>query len=102
MKGLRADKLYMFKNNPEEFISKVIKLIKEQKATMIVEHISYNQIEGGYDSAIFTAEKSAQSFDKAFRANKAIQDYVFTALFLLFSFLICTFLIIRFYKKWSR
>lgn len=30
------------------------------------------------------------------------QDYVFTALFLLFSFLICTFLIIRFYKKWSR
>lgn len=30
------------------------------------------------------------------------QDYVFTALFLLFSFLICTSLIIRFYKKWSR
>lgn len=78
LKGLRADKLYMFKNNPEEFISKVIKLIKEQKATMIVEHISYNQIEGGYDSTIFTAEKSAKTFDKAFRASKAIQDYVFT------------------------
>lgn len=78
LKGLRADKLYMFKNNPEEFISKVIKLIKEQKATMIVEHISYNQIEGEYDSTIFTAEKSAQTFDKAFRANKAVQDYVFT------------------------
>ena len=78
LKGLRADKLYMFKNNPEEFISKVIKLIKEQKATMIVEHISYNQIEGEYDSTIFTAEKSTQTFDKAFRANKAIQDYVFT------------------------
>ncbi|HIV90799.1 MAG TPA: ABC transporter permease [Candidatus Eisenbergiella stercoravium] len=30
------------------------------------------------------------------------QEYVFTALYLLFSFLICTFLIIRFYKKWSR
>ncbi len=43
LKGLRADKLYMFKNNPEEFISKVIKLIKEQKATMIVEHISYDR-----------------------------------------------------------
>ena len=78
LKGLREDKLYMFKNNPEEFISKVIKLIKEQKATMVVEHISYNQIEGGYDSSIFTAEKSGQAFDKAFRANKAIQDYVFT------------------------
>ena len=78
LKGLRVDKLDMFKNNPEEFISKVIKLIKEQKATMIVEHISYDQIEGGYDSTIFTAEKSSQSFDKAFRASKAIQDYVFT------------------------
>lgn len=78
LKGLRADKLYMFKNNPEEFISKVIRLIREQKATMIVEHISYDQIEGEYDSTIFTAEKNTQSFDKAFLAKKAIQDYVFT------------------------
>lgn len=78
LKGLRVDKLYMFKNNPEEFISKVIKLIKEQKATMIVEHITYNQIEGEYDSTIFTAEKSSRPFDKAFRAKRAIQDYVFT------------------------
>jgi len=78
LKGLKVDKLYMFKNNPEEFISKVAWLIKEQKATMIVEHISYNQIEGEYDSTIFTAEKNTQSFEKAFLAKKAIQDYVFT------------------------
>ena len=45
---------------------------------MIVEHISYNQIEGQYDSAIFTAEKISQPFEKAFRAQKAVQDYVFT------------------------
>ena len=45
--------------------------------TMIVEHISYDQIEGKYDSSIFTAEKHA-SFDKAYRAKKHIQDYVFT------------------------
>lgn len=78
LKGLRLDKLYMFKNNPEEFITKIIRLINEQKATMIVEHISYDRIDGHYDSAIFTAEKSAHDFDKAFRATKAIQDYVFT------------------------
>lgn len=78
LKGLRADKLMMFRYNPEEFISKVIRLIKEQKATMIVEHISYNRIEGAYDSTIFTADKNTQSFDKAFLAKKAIQDYVFT------------------------
>ena len=78
LQGIRADKLYMFKNNPEEFITKVIRLINEQKATMIVEHISYDTIEGEYDSNIFTAEKNTQSFDKAFLAKKAIQDYVFT------------------------
>lgn len=78
LKGLREDKLYMFRLNPEEFISKVVRLIKEQKATMIVEHISYDQIEGEYDSTIFTAEKNTQPFDKAFLAKKAIQDYVFT------------------------
>ena len=76
--GLRADKILMFKYNPEEFISKVVKLINEQKATMIVDHIAYDETSGTYDSAIFTAEKSSQSFDKAFHANKAIQDYVFT------------------------
>lgn len=78
LKGLRSDKIFMFRNNPEEFISKVIRLINEQKATMIVEHISYNPIEGEFDSSIFTADKSKQAFEKAFRAEKAIQDYVFT------------------------
>ena len=78
LQGIRADKLYMFKNNPEEFITKVIRLINEQKATMIVEHIYYDTIDGEYDSTIFTAEKNTQSFDKAFLAKKAIQDYVFT------------------------
>ena len=76
--GLNREKLMMFKYDPEEFISKTVKLIKEQKATMIVEHISYNQIEGEYDSTIFTAEKNNHSFEKAFVSKKAIQDYVFT------------------------
>ena len=71
-------KLSMFKFNPEEFISKVIKLIKEQKATMIVDHISYDQIEGEYESSIFTADKHSQTLDKAFKAQRHIQDYVFT------------------------
>lgn len=78
LKGIKKEKLYMFRNNPEEFISKVIKLIKNEKATMIVEHISYNELEEKYDSTIFTANKTSQSYEKAFRAQKAIQDYVFT------------------------
>ena len=78
LQGIRTAKFFMFRNNPEEFISKVIRLINEQKATMIVEHITYDTIEGEYDSSIFTAEKNTQSFDKAFLAKKSIQDYVFT------------------------
>lgn len=78
LSGLDVGRIEMFKHNPEEFISKVVKLINEQKATMIVDHISYDQTSGTYDNDIFTAEKSSQSFDKAFLATKAIQDYVFT------------------------
>lgn len=78
LKEISPDKFALFKSNPEEFISNIIKLIKEQKANMIVEHISYNKLESKYESEIFTAQKIPQSFDKAFRANKAIQDYVFT------------------------
>lgn len=78
LQGIYLDKLYMFRNNPEEFITKIVRLIKDQKANMIVEHISYNQIEGSYDNNIFTADKNVYSFEKAFKSTKAIQDYVFT------------------------
>ena len=78
LKGIGKAKLYMFKNNPEEFIHKIIKLIKEQKATMIVEHIGYNQSDETYDSAIFTQEKHSQSIEKAYPAKKSILNYVFT------------------------
>lgn len=70
-------KFNMYKANPEEFISKVTQIIREQKSSIIVEHIEYNQIEGSYDMDIFTAEKHT-SMDKAFKAKKSIMDYVFT------------------------
>ena len=78
LKGILTARLYLFKNNPEEFIRNVVKIIKEEKATMIVEHISYNQTEQTYDTDIFTQEKSRQTVDKAFSAQKHILDYVFT------------------------
>mgnify|MGYP004548729311 CR=1 FL=1 len=77
LQGIRADKLCMFRNNPEEFIMKVIRLINEKKADVIVDHISYHVIDGRYDDSVFI-EKSARSFDKAFCSKKAIQNYVFT------------------------
>lgn len=77
LQGIKESKLYLFKNNPEEFIRKVISLIKEQKATMIVESIHYNMTEGKYDSNIFTV-KSKMDFDRAYEAKKSITDYVFS------------------------
>lgn len=56
LKGIQASKLAMFRNNPEEFIKNVSKLIKDEKATMIVEHIAYNRLNETYDSDIFTQE----------------------------------------------
>lgn len=41
LKGIGL-KVSLFKNNPEEFIRNVIKTIREEKATMIVDHITYN------------------------------------------------------------
>ena len=78
LKSILPARLLLFKNNPEEFIRKVIKIIKEQKATMIVEHITYNRTEQTYDTDIFTQEKSRQTIDKAYPAKKHILDYVFT------------------------
>lgn len=77
LKGIGQAKLYMFRNNPEEFIRNVIRIIKEQKATMIVEHISYDKLEETYDSTIFTQEKRTQPIEKAYQAKRHIMDYVF-------------------------
>lgn len=75
LKGISSSKQLLFKNNPEEFIRKVVAIIREQKATMIVEAIRYNMTEGTYDSAIFTA-KGKVEYDRAYAAKKSITDYV--------------------------
>jgi len=78
LRTIRPTKLQLFRNNPEEFIKNVSRIIKEQKATMIVEHIQYDKIDQVYDSTIFTKEKSSQPVSKAYQSTKSIQDYVFT------------------------
>lgn len=76
LKGISPVRFAMFKLNPEEFISNVSRLINEEKATMIVDDITYNQTDGTYDSSIFTAEKN-KDFSKAYLSKKNVQDYVF-------------------------
>ncbi|MDE6097625.1 MAG: restriction endonuclease subunit R, partial [Muribaculaceae bacterium] len=75
LQGLRPAKLALFRNNPEEFIRKVVQIIREQKATMIVDHIHYHLTDGTYDSDIFTAASRAE-FNKAYQATKHVTDYI--------------------------
>lgn len=78
LKGLELPVFAQFKSNPEAFISRAAALIKEQKATMIIEHIAYDPIDERYDSSIFTAVKNEDDFGVAFPAKHHIYDYVFT------------------------
>lgn len=77
LKGINPGKFAMYKENPEEFITKVCKLINEQKASLIVDHVTYNMIDGNFDSNIFAESKEAKEFKLAYKAEKHIRDYVF-------------------------
>ncbi|MDR0933188.1 MAG: hypothetical protein LBM70_09255 [Victivallales bacterium] len=77
--GIDPQKLQFFRLNPEEFISKVAKLIDSQKASVVVEHITYAPSEEEpYSQDIFNMSKSSDEYAKAFKAKHAIQDYIFT------------------------
>ncbi|WP_322920648.1 type III restriction-modification system endonuclease [Nocardioides renjunii] len=68
-----------FRLNPEQFISEAARLINEQKATVIVEHLAYDALEDRFDAAIFTQSQTAQDFSKAGeKLTKHIYDYVVT------------------------
>ena len=75
LKGIGM-KALLFKNNPEEFIRNVIKAIREEKATMIVDHITYNPTKADpYDSTIFVPERRL-NVNKAIELSKHITPYV--------------------------
>lgn len=71
-------KFDMFKTNPEEFIIKVVKLINEEKATSIVDHISYEPTGQKFENDIFTVNRPEGEFAKAYESKKGVQDYIFT------------------------
>lgn len=75
LKGIGM-KALLFKNNPEEFIRNVIKAIRDEKATMIIDHITYNPSKSDpYDSTIFVPERRL-NINKAVELSKHITPYV--------------------------
>ncbi|MFM8340643.1 MAG: restriction endonuclease subunit R, partial [Methylomonas sp.] len=76
--GINKAVFGQFRTNPEDFIAKSIRIINEQKATVIVEHIAYDPIEDVHEQTIFTQDKSAIDFSRAIKAEHHIYDYVIT------------------------
>lgn len=69
-------KYSLYKRNPEEFIKKVSSLITDEKATTVIYHVTYHQIDEEFDTSIFT-ERMPENISKTLKAKKNIQDYVF-------------------------
>ncbi|MCA7989003.1 hypothetical protein LGM31_35085 [Burkholderia vietnamiensis] len=65
LKGINVAVFAQFKTNPESFIAEAIRLINEQKATVIIEHLAYDTVEDKFDLDIFTAGQTKQDFSKA-------------------------------------
>lgn len=79
LKGMNNAVFAQFKTNPESFISEAIRLINEQKATMIVEHLAYDPVDDRYELDIFTDGQSKQNFSAAGeKLKRHIYDYAIT------------------------
>lgn len=77
--GIKQDVFEKFKQNPEHFIVEASRLINEQKATVIIERLTYDTIAETHNVDIFTTGQSKQDFTKASEKLKNhIYDYVIT------------------------
>lgn len=75
--GISADKFAQFKQNPEDFIAKTVNLINEQKATAIIEHVTYNLLDEEYDTDVFTdPDLKGTSDNTVSTPNNHIYNYV--------------------------
>ena len=79
LSGISREKQLAFTENPEEFIAKVIRIINNQKASVIVNHIKYApSAEEPYTREIFNMSRTPDEYARALKAKRAIQDYIFT------------------------
>ena len=67
-----------YRYNPEDFMMKAAQIINEQKATMVIEHLTYSPVEDRHELAdIFTVNKQ-NDFSRAVKTERHVYDYVFT------------------------
>ena len=75
--GIEKSVFEQFKFNPEEFIIKAAALINDEKATAIIQHITYNMLEERYDTDIFTEPTiKGKLGTNAMKAQRHLYDHI--------------------------
>ena len=75
--GIEKAVFEQFKFNPEEFIIKAAALINDEKATAIIQHITYNMLEERYDTDIFTEPTlKGKLGTNAMKAQRHLYDHI--------------------------
>lgn len=77
LQGIQPATFNQFKNNPEEFIIKVAALINDEKATAIIQHITYDVMDEKYSTDVFTDPTIKGRLGvNAMKANKHLYDHI--------------------------
>lgn len=77
LQRMAPQKFAMFRLNPEEFILKTAKIINDQMATQIIEHITYNKLDAAYDTDIFTSANLRGKLGlNAMEANRSLYSHI--------------------------
>lgn len=77
LKGIQKSVFDQFKDNPEEFIIKAAALINDEKATAIIQHITYDVLDEHYDTDVFTDPTIKGKLGvNAMKANKHLYDHI--------------------------
>ncbi len=77
LKGIQSSVFDQFKDNPEEFIVKAAALINDEKATAVIEHITYDILDDHYGTDIFTDPTIKGRLGvNAMKAKKHLYDHI--------------------------
>ncbi len=77
LKGIQSSVFGQFKDNPEEFIVKAAALINDEKATAVIEHITYDIMDDHYGTDVFTAPTIKGRLGvNAMKAKKHLYDHI--------------------------
>ncbi len=77
LKGIQPSVFSQFKDNPEEFIIRAASLINDEKATAIIEHITYDVMDDHYGTDVFTDPTIKGRLGvNAMKAQKHLYDHI--------------------------